>query len=271
MNNPNRHWPSLAIAAALCAGAAMFVCGCDNSSNAPVVAAPPPPPPPPPAAPKVTPIADLMAQLNIDPRVSLPEDKAPETDADRKAVLVFFDTFARGNSQALKSMLPLADQPQLTALVNSGAWKTTTSGITKIAIQTGLTTGDLKCALAVIEVGKGAETSYQPQLWYYTSEGENDTIEAAPTPPGIMDRLTGDWIVTWHKILDEEKALALKPDESVQIEQKNLDNSNASDPQTASTGGGGGGGGGAPSTPGGLRPGGGSPVSPGGPPPPGNK
>lgn len=265
MNNPKRssHWKPLGLAAFVCAGASVMMNGCSKTDDTPVAVVQPPPPPPPPPAPTVTPIADLMAQLNIDARVSLPEEKAPDNDADRKAVLVFFDAFARGNAQAVKTMLPLADQPQLTALVDSGEWKNTTSKISKIGVLTGKNQASLKCALAVIEVGKGSDTSYQPQLWYYTSEGENGSFEAAPTPPGIMDRLTGDWIATWHKILEEEKALAMKPDEAVHIEQRNLESDNDSQNNN-------GGGGSTPNAPGGLRqPGGTAPIAPGGPPPPG--
>src|SRR3982750_225090 len=78
--------------------------GCSKHEEETVAVAPPPPPPPAPEAPKVTPIDQLMAQLNIDPKVHLPEAKAPDNDEDRKAVLVFFDSFARGNAQALKTM-----------------------------------------------------------------------------------------------------------------------------------------------------------------------
>ena len=60
--------------------------GCSGEEEAPVAMAPPPPPPPAaPPPPAVTPIDELMAMLNIDPRVRLPEDKAPDNDIDRKA------------------------------------------------------------------------------------------------------------------------------------------------------------------------------------------
>ena len=40
----------------------------------------------------------------------------------------------------------------------------------------------------------------------------------------MMDRLSGaDWIAAWHKILEEELALAHLPDEDLTLAQKNLD------------------------------------------------
>ena len=164
-----------------------------------------------------------MAELNIDQRVVLPEDRAPATTEERKAVLVFFDAFARGNSQALQSMLPLSDQLELKALVDSGDWQRTVTQIKRIEIQTGPNDFSQKCALAVVEVGASAATNFQPQLWYYTIEQDNPVFEAAPTPPGILDKLSGDWIVSWHKILAAELELAQQPDEDVTIEQQNID------------------------------------------------
>ena len=72
--------------------------------------------------PTVTPIAQLMTKLGIDERVALAEEHAPRTDAARKAVLVFFDSFARGDDQTLGSMLSSLDRMELGELVDSGAW-----------------------------------------------------------------------------------------------------------------------------------------------------
>jgi hypothetical protein len=212
----------LSIVSVALVGVAMT--GCSGEEEAPVAIAPPrPPAPAPPPPPRVTPIAELMAALNIDPRVNLPEDKAPDNDLDRKAVLVFFDAFARGDSKAVKTMLPLTDQLELAALVDSGAWNETVSKIQAVDIQTGSNSLGQKCALAVIEVGDGAVTGFQPQLWYFTAEAQSSLFEAAPTPPGIIDRLTGDWIAAWHQILADELALAELPEDVYEPPKKNLD------------------------------------------------
>ncbi len=240
---------TLGLCLTACAGLIGFAGGCSKEEEQVVVAPPPPPPPPPPAAPTVTPIEQLMAEMNIDPRVSLPEDKAPDNDIDRRAVLSFFDGFARGNDKAVATMLPETDRPQLVALVDSGAWKDTTGRITKIDVQCGTSPLSDKCALAVVEV-KGGGDAFQPQLWTYHTGDESPTFEAVPTPPGILDRLSGDWISRWFAILEEELALADKPDDEYAIAQRDLDDGKDT---VASAGGGGGGGAPSGGAPGKLR------------------
>jgi hypothetical protein len=93
--------------------------------------------PPPPPKPRVTPIAELMAQLKIDERIVLPEDKAPKTDPERIAVLEFFDAFARGDDRSLHGMMPLADGLELEALVENGQWASHTEQITEIELECG--------------------------------------------------------------------------------------------------------------------------------------
>ena len=219
---------ALGLCLTVCTGLIAFAGGCAKEEEQVVVAPPPPPPPPPPAAPSVTPIEQLMAEMNIDPRVSLPEDKAPDNDVDRRAVLSFFDGFARGNDKAVSTMLPETDRPQLVALVESGAWKDTTGRITKIDIQCGSSPLSDKCALAVVEVKSGGD-AFQPQLWTYKADGEAPVFEAVPTPPGILDKLSGDWITRWFAILEEELALADKADEEYAIAQRDLDDGKGGD------------------------------------------
>jgi hypothetical protein len=176
-----------------------------------------PPPPPPPA---LTPISDLMTRLSIDERVDLPEADAPGNDEDRIAVLEFFDAFARADGDALRPMMTLADQMELMALIESGIWASSLEDLGRISIVTGLSPYGQECALAIFEVGH----DFEPQLWYYSSTGAGYEFEAALTPPDMMDRLSGaDWIAAWHKILEEELALAHLPDEDLTLAQKNLD------------------------------------------------
>ncbi len=192
-------------------------CGSDEPEPTAVVARNYTPPPPPP--PKLTPISELMAQLGIDERVRLPEDKAPDNDPARRAVLEFFDAFARGDDQAVASMISTADRLELEALVDSGTWDETTAQITRIDVQTGSDPQDPSdtCALAVLFVSD----SFQPQLWHYGIDMDGPRFDAAPTPPGIMDRLSGvDWIAAWFEVLREEIALADKPDEVYRAPQK---------------------------------------------------
>ncbi len=202
----------------------MALAGCGSSQPDPVaipVSAPSRPetprtPPPPP----ITSIAQLMLDLGIDTRVSLPEDMAPMTNPERKAVLEFFDSFARGDETALGSMLTSVDNDELDELVSSGAWTDATSKISGIDLQTGTSpvSGE-PCALAVFYVDGG----FQPQLWYYTLNSDGAEFTAVPTPPNLMDRLYGDdWIAAWFEILDEEMALADKPDEEFVVQQREV-------------------------------------------------
>jgi hypothetical protein len=185
-----------------------------------------------------------MAQRGIDERINMPEDSAPSTDAARIAVLEFFDGFARGDDVALGSMLAGLDQAELRELVGSGAWSETTSRIKQIDVQTGQSPDGEDCALAVFYV----ERSYQPQLWYYTVDTSGSEFAAVAAPPNMVDRLGGsDWISGWFQILDQELALADKPEEEYVVPQRDY-----SDKERSKSGG--------PAT---------GPVNPGSPTPPG--
>jgi hypothetical protein len=196
---------------ALTATSLISLPGCAEEEPPPVVVAPPPPPPPPPP-PALTPITELMAKLGIDPKVRLPEDKAPATDAERIAVLGFYDAFARGDADRLKSMLSTPDQFELDALVSSGDWKKTVDAITRIDVRTGKGNDTGTCTLAVFHVGD----SFQPQLWEYKVSGPSAEFDAIACPPGVMDLLSGDdWINAWLGILAKDVEIAQMPDEII--------------------------------------------------------
>ena len=220
--NQPRHNPRLLLTggatAALLLG--FTLAGCGSSEPDAVAIAPAPSRPVAlrtPAPPAVTPIAELMLELGIDERVSLPEDLAPMTNRERKAVLEFYDSFARGDSTSLASMLTMLDRDELDELVSSGAWADVTGKITRIEVQTGSSPHGLACALAVFYVAG----DFQPQMWYYTVDDMDTQFEAVAAPPNLMDRLYGaDWIAAWFEILDEEMALADKPDEEFVVPQQ---------------------------------------------------
>ncbi|UCD76108.1 MAG: hypothetical protein JSV91_04135 [Phycisphaerales bacterium] len=218
MTSHRQSWVQLSLAAVLFGGIGIAGVGCESEE--------PPPPPqtrrtvtPPPAPPPVKTIQDLMEEYRIDERVILRADRAPESTEERVAILEFFDAFARGDAEALGSMLTPLDRMELEAMVAAGVWDESTAGISSIEIQTGENSLGQSCALAVIEVG----FEFEPQLWYYTVEGDTPVFEAAPAPPGILDELSGDWIAAWHRILEEEMALAMVPDEDLNPVQTNLD------------------------------------------------
>ena len=201
----------------------MTLVGCGGSQSDPIaipVAAPSRPKALRTVPPPITSIAQMMTDLGIDSRVSLPEDMAPMTNPERKAVLEFFDSFARGDQAVLGSMLTSVDRDELDALVGSGAWVDATSKISGIDVQTGTSPVDGEpCALAVFYVDSG----FQPQLWRYTINSDGPVFDSVAAPPNLMDRLYGDdWIAAWFAILDEEMALADKPDEEFVVDQRDV-------------------------------------------------
>lgn len=207
------------LAGSLVASATLVGCGEDEAPVA--VAPPPPPPPPPPAAPKMTPIAELMAKHNIDPRVRLPEELAPDNDPARVAVLQFFDAFTRGDASIAATMLSAPDRLELERLQDQNRWAPATEAITRVDVRTGANSTGEQCALAVFHTG----TTFQPQLWTY-EVGVAPEFAAEPTPPGIMDQLSGEnWIAAWYDILAAELAKAEEPDEKVVMKQVNHDTS----------------------------------------------
>jgi len=198
-------------AVALAASASFMLVGCGEEEAAPVVMAPPPAPKPvePPPAPKVTSIKDLMAQLDIDTRVNLPEERAPETEEERVAVLKFFDAFARGNADGLKGMLSSPDQFLLEEMLKAGDFAKSTAATTRIDVRCGRENG-MTCTLAIFHVGEG----FEPQLWEYKATGATPEFDAVACPPSIMDKLSGDnWIAAWYEVLKLELAKANEPDE----------------------------------------------------------
>jgi hypothetical protein len=198
----------------------------------PVVVAPPPPPPPPPPKPTVTSVADLMAQLSIDERVMLDEAEAPPTTEERIAVLTFFDGFARGDVSTLGSMMSLLDRAELDDVSTTDAWRDTVDGIEEITLETGAGPFGEKCVLALYDVAG----EYQAQLWYFEGSGQDFQFQAAPSPPDILRKLSGDdWIARWHELLDEERQLAAELDVDPDMAPVDLDNSSSG--SNSSTGG----------------------------------
>ena len=203
--------PVVSRVAAVAACAALVGCGGDPPPPPPVVSKPvntaPPPQP-------LTSIKDLMAQYDIDRRVNLPEDKAPDSDSKRIAVLKFFDAFVRGNGSALRPMLSAPDQLQFDGMVEGGIFAKVTSDITRVYVRCGPNDSS-DCALAVFHVGE----EFEPQLWVYTT-GDVAEFDSVATPPGIMSKLSGDnWIAAWFEILRLELARADEPDAVIEVPQ----------------------------------------------------
>lgn len=219
--------------------------GCGEEDAPPPVAyTPPPAPEPPPPEPESTvkSIAELMRELNIDPKVDLPEERAPDTTEERVAVLLFWNAFAKSDSEYASSQMCVADKRVMEQVTKSGAWGATTPKIESIEVQCA-DDSDGFATLGLITAGD----SEQPLLWDATvSESGGATFTAFPGTPDILDHLSGeDWIDAWKKYINGlfDKYANL-PDEEVVIPQTDVqlaDNGDA--PQSAPEGGGGEGGG----------------------------
>ncbi|MEE2908511.1 MAG: hypothetical protein VX527_11860 [Planctomycetota bacterium] len=151
-------------------------------------------------------IEELKAEYKIDDRVEMPEDKAPTSEKERIALLQFFDAWVRSNPDHVLEVLGMADQAQLLTMIDEGQWgQITGDAIEFVTIQVGPSKEGDTCVLAYFE---GLESN-QYQLWRYRNDGEDTIIfEAVATPPGMVDRLSGeDLIAGWWKVLDDEAAL----------------------------------------------------------------
>jgi hypothetical protein len=258
MMNPRKR--NVSVLSAIALGGLLVIMlgltGCSAEEEQPIVqerVAPPPPPPPP--QPAVRPVDELKAELRIDDRVIFPEENAPSSTEERKAILSFFDAFARGDHAALARMLSDLDQRELERMVQSGQWDEATKGIDDILIHQTGNSPNGKVVVALLHVNGND----QAQLWYYTGQGDEFTFEAAVTPPNMASRLSGaDWIAAWHRILQEEMELAMRSDRVVERRQQVLDEREDQDfGGSAPTG-----------PPGPTMPAPGGPGQPGSPPPP---
>jgi hypothetical protein len=208
------------------AALALTVGGCSEEPAPVVQAQPAAPPAPPPAPPKpaVTPVAQLMVDLSIDERVVMDEDTAPATTEDRIAVLEFFDSFVRGDTESIGTMLSDLDRMELEELSRRPEWKSSIDGIIEVVIETGPGPYGEKCALALFDV----DDVYQPQLWYFTEGTDAYQFEAQASPPNVMDQLHGDdWISRWHELLEEEMKLASALDSELELTKVDLDEGGA--------------------------------------------
>lgn len=203
---------------ALSLGAVMLVgCG-EEPPPAQPTARVAPAPPPRPIAPPVKSVDDLMVELGIDDRVQLDERAAPNTTEDRRAVLMFFDAFARSEANQLARLLSPQDQAVLADLRSDDRWETSTNGIENIRISTGPRPDIVgvnvlpSTRLAVLAIFM-VNGEYQPTMWYLGSGANGPEFSAAPTPPDILNRISGtDTIAAWHDVIREELARSQETD-----------------------------------------------------------
>ncbi len=198
----------------------LIIGGCAEEETKPIVKAAPPPPPPPPPPPALTPISDLMAQYDIDQRVELPEQFAPDSDPSRIAVLQFYDAMVRGDVPAMSVMLSFEDKDELMKMDSDGTFGSAVEDIASVQLRSGYNPNGEEAVVAILQT----YDSYQPQLWLFTADdygGSEFSSEA--TPVNVMDKLSGnDWISSWYQLLDQELAVAMQLDEAIQAPIRDL-------------------------------------------------
>jgi hypothetical protein len=236
LQGPDTKWTLRSAMWGTCAAAIIVLGACSEEEaqqTAPVVQAPPPPPPPPPE-PTVEDIASLMKSLSIDERVSLPEELAPKTTEERKAVLLFWNAFAKGDDAAAGRMMSERDAKVLKKLTEGGGWAKSTTGIKSIEVQCKNDSNGF-ATFAIIT----SDLPDRALLWDAGDEDGKILFTSFPGPPDILDHLSGtDSIAAWKKYVNDmfEKYANL-PDEEVEIPQSKVEE----DEQSSDGGGGGGG------------------------------
>ncbi len=211
-------------------------CGGEEESKTKVVQERPKPPP----KPKAKKFAKLEESLSIDSRVQLDENEAPRSEAQRIAILKFFDAMLKSDSDSLKSMMSFKDQLELDAMVNEGL-SSTMDEVSLVMLKTGNSPEGRPCVMAIYEI----ELEYQVQLWYIENTGQNFTFVAVETPPRLVEKLSGKWITNYFEWKSKQAEIAQQPDEEISY--------GLTGESTSSSGNKGGGSGpGPPSGPGGL-------------------
>lgn len=220
--NPARSRLSAAFRATVFGAATLglaVVAGCGGDEPAPVAEQAPPPvrvaqaPP----APKVMTVDALMASLGIDDRIFMDEGNAPSSTADRTAVLEFFDSFIRGQDGQVRPMLAERDREFLDVMIQLGSFEQIDAQVESVELVSG-TAPDSRAAIMALYVRDGID---EYQLWYYDEQDGEYRFEAARTPPGIVDLLSGspdEWVNDWHLILDREMELASQPDIELRVD-----------------------------------------------------
>jgi hypothetical protein len=164
----------------------------------------------------VTPVAELMKEFGISPKVRLPEDKAPATNPERIALLKFFDCFAKAQPDGLKAALAAEDAAVLAAMTKGDGFAKACAPVSRIDLNTG-SNGGKSYVMAVYRAGGKVEA----QLWSFQVEGEDRTIAKQAfasyvQPVDVMGKISGsNLIADWIKLVDAEKALANEPDQAL--------------------------------------------------------
>ena len=162
----------------------------------------------------VTPIETLMSRYDIDPRIRLLEEDAPGTDAERIAVLTFFDSMASEKTADLQQMLSNEDRMEFNAMMANEQAGQLSADIREVRLQCGASPEMKPAVVAIIETYDG----YHPQLWTYSVPSNNmagmaSVFTSAPTPIRVADVIVEKGQINkWYALLEAELMIANMPD-----------------------------------------------------------
>ena len=80
----------------------------------------------------VTPVSELMKRYGIDQRISLAENDAPGTDAERIAILKFFHSMITADGPQFSTMLSSEDRTEFDALKENASFQETVMDIGQV-------------------------------------------------------------------------------------------------------------------------------------------
>jgi len=208
--------------ALLCTALLFFAVGCggeEEKETQKVVQERPVAPP----RPKARTIEQISESLSIDPRIQIEEHDAPKQEAQRIALLTFFDAMVRADADTLKSMMSFKDQLELDAMLNAGL-ASSMDEVSLVLIKTGLSPEGKQCVMAIYEIG----LNYQVQLWFVDDNGQGSSFVSAETPPNLVEKLSGNWIDTYFEWKGKQTEIAQQPDEETSYALAGDDTSSSS-------------------------------------------
>ncbi len=183
------------LGAAVCFGVA--ACGEDApppKKQAPAKAVEAGPPP-------ARPVAELIAENDIDDRIRMDDLLAPSTTEQRLAALKFFDGFARGRADQIRPFLGDLEQEELAALEASGQLAQLSHDIEGIEIMAGASHEGQPALLGLYEFADHIEG----QMWEIQGGEVGFILHAAPLPPGLSQRLGATPFEDWYAAVAAEQ------------------------------------------------------------------
>ncbi len=156
--------------------------------------APPPPPPPPPRIeqPKPLDAGSVLQSMDVDARVEFAEDAAPVSRDLAQAAIKLADAIARGDDEALRTMLDRTDHGSLDRLIASGQWYDATGKLEAVRVVSINTGARLDPAPEAAEIGLAVQDQDGAYVmlwagrkvfddWVFTARPASDEVRARAT------------------------------------------------------------------------------------------